>query len=194
MRRTRVLWAPLLLFSLFPMALLQTSCCTCRKKPYANIQEYDKARARAVVVADAVMEAIVRFDELSPEAAEVEWDLQKLRKNGYRVSYQGGFLTLKKDWKRWDVYFISLGQCFSPKLRQKGQRLVIHFKPFPPESDPTVIIDHGSYGMDLLEDRLYNWNWYLRPWPSASESLNQVAWPDELELRTATEAEMEQCR
>lgn len=175
--------------------LLANACCTCRKKPYANMAEFDRARERAVKVADTIMAAIVRFEEVSPERTDIEWDLEKIRAQGYRVSFQNGFLTLKKSWKRWDLYFVSLGQCFSPRLEDKGKRLVVVVKRFPPPPDDViVIIDHGSYAMDLMEDRLYDWYWYLKPWDSASESISRVDGPDEVLLQETTKGDMQKCR
>jgi hypothetical protein len=129
----------------------------------SNDAEYEKARARAERVATDLMDCITVFDKKGPRLTVFEWDLDALRKRGYRVSYQEGILTLRTLRKRWDVYLFSLGESFKPELKKETDSLQIKVRPFPPEPDPTVIIDHGEYMVHMVEDHEVPWVWYLDP-------------------------------
>lgn len=176
-----------LLVGLLIMSTINMGCCACKKKlDPSNEAEFEKARAAAERVGTDLMDCITVFDKKSPTLTLFEWDLKALKRRGYRLSYQDGILTLKKFRKRWDVYFCSLGKSFKPELTQRPYSLRIKVHPFPPEPDPTVIIDHGDYLMSLIEDQENTWRWYLDPRPPAGYFPTLAGWPGEYELRGLT--------
>ncbi|MEW6758805.1 MAG: hypothetical protein AB1347_11340 [Acidobacteriota bacterium] len=172
-------------------AWLCLGCCACRKKlDPSNDAEYEKARVRAERVATDIMDSISAFEKKGPHLTLIEWNLEAMKKRGYRVSYQPGILTLRTFNKRWDLYFFSLGTSFQPALQEGGKVLLIKIRPFPPEPDPTVIIDHGEYMLSLIEDHIHTWDWYLTPRPPLGYFPQLVGWPGEYELREGSKRKM----
>ena len=171
-------------------ATLHLGCCGCKRKlnPSDDAQ-FEKYRARAERVATDLMDCISQFEEKGPNLTVIQWDLDALKKRGYRVSFQDGILTLRTFRKRWDVYFVSLGKSFWPEERN-GKSLLVTVRKFPPEPDPTVIVDHGEYHLIFVENHLYTWCFYLRPRLPAGYFPELVGWPTEYELREGTLRDM----
>jgi len=176
-------------------ATLHLGCCGCKRKlnPSDDVQ-FEKYRARAERVATDLMDCISQFEEKGPNLTVIQWDLDALKKRGYRVSFQDGILTLRTFRKRWDVYFFSLGESFRPEMQGKTHQLLIKIKPFAPEADPTVIIDHGEYHLDIIEDHLYTWFFYLKPRLPPGYFPILAGWPTEYELREGTRRKMAEYR